>query len=104
MRGARSPLIAPWPLPQPVIDQLESAARQRLAAALAETTVVSEALVQRGSPAAGILESAQSVATALIVVGTRGRTGLARLALGSVAESVITGAACSVLVVPLHPA
>ena len=45
-----------------------------------------------------------AVATSLIVVGTRGRTGLARLALGSVAEAVINRAPCSVLVVPLHPA
>ncbi|HXW04205.1 MAG TPA: universal stress protein, partial [Vicinamibacterales bacterium] len=64
---------------------------------------VAETLVVRNSPATGILDAAQSVATGLIVVGTRGRTGLARLALGSVAESVMSHASCSVLVVPLHP-
>lgn len=103
--GAGLPgVVAAWPLPQSLIDQVEAAARERLTAALAETNVVAEAVVMRSSPAAGILQAAQSVATALIVVGTRGRTGLARLALGSVAESVISRAACSVLVVPLHPA
>jgi nucleotide-binding universal stress UspA family protein len=39
----------------------------------------------------------------VIVVGTRGRSGLSRLALGSVAEAVMSSAPCSVLVVPLHP-
>jgi nucleotide-binding universal stress UspA family protein len=35
----------------------------------------------------------------LVVVGTAGRTGLARLALGSVAEKVVRNAGCPVLVV-----
>jgi nucleotide-binding universal stress UspA family protein len=96
--------IAEWPLSQSVVDQLEATARERLTTALAETNIVAEAVVVRISPASGILQAAESVATALIVVGTRGRTGLTRLALGSVAESVITRAPCSVLVVPLHPA
>jgi nucleotide-binding universal stress UspA family protein len=103
--GAGLPgMVAAWPVPQAVMDQVEAAARERMAAALAETNVVAEALVLRSAPATGILDAAQSAATALIVVGTRGRTGLARLALGSVAESVINRATCSVLVVPLHPA
>lgn len=103
--GAGLPdVIASWPLPQALMDQLEADARERLAAALLKMNVVAEALVLRSSPAAGILDAAQSVPTALIVVGTRGRTGLARLALGSVAEAVINRARCSVLVVPLHPA
>ena len=103
--GAGLPgVIAAWPLPQTVMNQLEATARERLAAALAETNVAAEALVVRSSPASGILDAAQSIATALIIVGTRGRSGLARLALGSVAESVISRASCSVLVVPLHPA
>jgi nucleotide-binding universal stress UspA family protein len=93
-----------WPLPQTLMEQFEAGARERLTATLVKTNVVAEALVLRSSPAAGILDAAQSVPTALIVVGTRGRTGLARLALGSVAETVINRAPCSVLVVPLHPA
>jgi nucleotide-binding universal stress UspA family protein len=96
-------VMAHW-LPRAATDQLEAAARERLTEALVKTNVVAEALVLRSSAAAGILDAAQSVPTALIVVGTRGRTGLARLALGSVAETVINRAPCSVLVVPLHPA
>ncbi len=103
--GAAMPgVVAAWPFPPAVMDRLESAARERLAAALADIDPTAEALVLRGPPASGIVEAARSVTTALIVVGTRGRTGLSRLALGSVAESVVSGAPCSVLVVPLHAA
>jgi nucleotide-binding universal stress UspA family protein len=97
-------VIGVWPLPQAVIDQAEAAAREQLREAAAAADIAAEAVVVRASPAVGILQAAESVATALIVVGTRGRTGLARLALGSVAEAVISRADCSVLVVPLHPA
>ena len=97
-------VVLPWPLPQGVIERFEAAALARLNEALAATQASAETIVLRHSPAAGILEGAQAAATSLIVVGTRGKTGLARLALGSVAESVMTRAPCSVLVVPLHPA
>jgi nucleotide-binding universal stress UspA family protein len=96
--------IAPWPLAAEVIDNLESAARDRLSKALSALDVVSEGLVLRQSPVSGIVGAAAAQPTALVVVGTRGRTGLTRLALGSSAEAVIDRAPCSVLVVPLHPA
>lgn len=96
--------LGAWPLAPGVIDQLDDAARQRLTAAMEHIDTDAEPLVLRRSPVAGILEAAEAVATALIVVGTRGRTGLSRLALGSVAEAVMSGASCSVLVVPLRPA
>ena len=102
--GAGMPVVAAWPLPQMVMEQVEAAARERAATALAEMNVVAETLVVPNAPASGILDAAQSLGSELIVVGTRGRTGLARLALGSVAESVISRASCSVLVVPLQPA
>lgn len=92
------------PIPPGILDQLESDAHDQLDAALAATGAEGEPIVLREPPVSGILETAASTATALIVVGTRGRTGLARLALGSVAEDVMTHAPCSVLMVPLHPA
>ena len=42
--------------------------------------------------------------TDLIVLGTHGRTGLQRLLMGSVAEKVLRGAPCSVLVVKMPKA
>lgn len=95
-------MVGVTPLPPSVFEQLEAGARERLSTALAQIDTVSEGVVARGRPSPGIIAAADAVATALIVVGTRGRTGLARIALGSVAESVISHAKCSVLAVPLH--
>jgi nucleotide-binding universal stress UspA family protein len=51
-----------------------------------------------GDPAAEIITAAQSTEADLIVVGTHGRTGLARLMLGSVARNVLQHAHCPVLI------
>lgn len=55
--------------------------------------------VVRGRPADQILQAAAAHKVDAIVTGTRGRTGLDRLLLGSVAESVVRGAPCTVIVV-----
>jgi nucleotide-binding universal stress UspA family protein len=52
-----------------------------------------------GAASAVLPEVARSVHADLIVVGTHGRKGLARLVMGSVAETVMREAPCSVLVV-----
>ena len=52
-----------------------------------------------GDPAAEIVRYAAEAGIATIVIGTRGRTGLARLILGSTARNVLLHAPCSVLVV-----
>lgn len=51
-------------------------------------------------PGRGILAFADEQAVDLIVVGTHARRGIDRLLLGSVADKVVRGAECSVLVVP----
>jgi len=51
-------------------------------------------------PAEGILRAAGQWGADLIVVGTHGRSGLARVVLGSTAEHVLRHATCAVLVVP----
>jgi nucleotide-binding universal stress UspA family protein len=58
-----------------------------------------ETRLGRGFAAEEILQVASDVGCDLIVMGSHGRTGLGRLLMGSVAESVLTGASCPVLVV-----
>lgn len=60
----------------------------------------SEMVVPYGDPAHLVLTMAAQHGADLIVLGTRGNTGLKRLLLGSVARNVLTHAHCSVLVVP----
>ena len=58
-----------------------------------------ETHVWYGPPAAAITEAAQVQKTDLIVMSTHGRSGLGRLILGSVAESVLRGTRTPILVV-----
>lgn len=60
-------------------------------------TTVKDVVV--GPPADAIVAYARGHAIDLIVLGTHGRTGLARLALGSVAQQVLRDAPCEVSVI-----
>jgi nucleotide-binding universal stress UspA family protein len=71
-------------------DRLTDAERRRGAVAIVE---------QSDAPASEILRYAKSANIDLIVIGTHGRTGLARVVLGSVAEAVVRAAPCPVLTV-----
>jgi nucleotide-binding universal stress UspA family protein len=57
-----------------------------------------------GVSARVILEFAQTRGIDLIVMGTHGRSGVAHLLMGSVAEKVVRGAPCPVLTVRQAPA
>ena len=52
------------------------------------------------TPPAAILRYTSGVDADLLVVGTHGRSGVARLLLGSVAEALVAAAPCPVLTVP----
>jgi nucleotide-binding universal stress UspA family protein len=58
-----------------------------------------ETLVREGYPATVIEEEALSLQADLIVIGTRGHSGLKHLLLGSIAERVVEKAPCPVLTV-----
>lgn len=60
--------------------------------------------IRQGDPAHEIVSAAQSAGAGLVVLGTRGLTGLRRLLIGSVARNVLLSAPCSVLVVRDRPA
>ena len=60
--------------------------------------------VATGIPSEEVIAAARMEDSDLIVVGTRGKTGLAHVLLGSTAERVIRGAPCPVLTVRTEPA
>jgi universal stress protein A len=57
-----------------------------------------ESLLVQGTPTQTIVDTAGERGVDLIIMGTHGRTGLAHVFLGSVAEHVIRQAPCPVLV------
>jgi nucleotide-binding universal stress UspA family protein len=56
-------------------------------------------MVKGGVPARVIVDTAKSAGADMIVMGTHGRTGLAHMLIGSVAEKVVRTAGCPVLAV-----
>lgn len=76
--------------------------RIRLAALetqLVQTGRLGRALILVGDPTTTILRAAEDLQVDLLVLGTHGRRGLSRLALGSTAEQVMRRAHVPVLVV-----
>ncbi|HEV8401634.1 MAG TPA: universal stress protein [Candidatus Limnocylindrales bacterium] len=66
---------------------------------LRQAGLAADAEVREGDPAHEIVLSARHHGAGLVVMGTRGQTGLRRLVLGSVARKVLLHAPCSVLIV-----
>jgi nucleotide-binding universal stress UspA family protein len=60
---------------------------------------VDATLCEANNPAAAVLEAAQDKSVNLLVIGTRGHKGLARLVLGSTAEELIHRANCPILAI-----
>ncbi|MCI0682157.1 MAG: universal stress protein [Gemmataceae bacterium] len=80
-------------------EDLDDAKARLFAIKPAEATVAVEHVLVTGTPAVDLLELSETHHADLIVVGSHGRTGLARLLMGSVAERIVRGAKCPVLVV-----
>ncbi|MGE0816208.1 MAG: universal stress protein [Vicinamibacterales bacterium] len=90
------------PVPSDAAAALVDAARADLERALEHFGVAGQAVVARGPAASAIVADATMHPTALVVVGTHGRSGLRRFLLGSVADGVLRSAPCSVAAVPLR--
>jgi len=83
---------------------IDTAALRHAGEGALKTTLASMAPDALGEVAVGradevIVRRAAELRAAAVVVGTRGRTGLGRVVIGSVAEAVVRTAPCSVLVV-----
>ncbi|MBX3215843.1 MAG: universal stress protein [Labilithrix sp.] len=104
LSSALMPFGDTWsPPPASAVEALEALGRDTLASLTAEHGLAG--FEQRaGEPADVILQRAEALDVEMIVTGSRGRRGLARLVLGSVAEKVIRSSSCSVLVArePVH--
>ena len=102
----------PWPmspdgyvLPR-IYDEVELAVRadaqKRLGAILArarKSGIRGRALLLKGVAHEAIVKAARAHRADLIVLGTHGRTGVARFFVGSVAARVVAAASCPVLTV-----
>lgn len=89
--------------PPLVVQQIADESQRALDGALREATAGGAKHVtgklRSGVPWTQIVEELETHAYDLCVIGTHGRTGLARIVLGSVAEKVVRLAPCSVLAV-----
>lgn len=85
-----------------VLEDLSASARHRLesvARELADRHLDARIHIRPGRAVAAILEMTTEAASDLIVMGTHGRSGMAHLLMGSVAEQVVRAASCPVLTV-----
>lgn len=80
------------------VRRIHEAYANEMAAELRAADIDATAELRTGDAATEILASARETNADIIVLGTRGRTGLTRLMLGSVARNVVHHAPCSVLV------
>jgi nucleotide-binding universal stress UspA family protein len=98
LSAVSSALGSPWiPPGQSAIDSLEALGRSTLEGLAKENGFTHVEQVE-GTPADVIVARAEAMGAEMILMGSRGRTGLARLVLGSTAEKVIRMSSMSVLV------
>lgn len=82
-----------------------AAAIERISEAAKEAGVAIETLIAEDTqPARGIVSAAQTSGADLIVMSSHGRTGVARLVLGSVATKVLAMSPVPVLIIKAAPA
>ena len=89
-------------LPDGFFEQLAKEARlrvEKVASQIAASGVSTTGVAIDRHPATAIIEEAKARKVDLIVMGTRGLTGIKHLALGSVADRVVRTAPCPVLTV-----
>ena len=88
------------------LEAQETEAQQLLQASLDRVQhagLQGDSLLVQGTPTQTIVDTAGEQGVDLIIMGTHGRTGLAHVFLGSVAEHVIRQAPCPVLVIRKAP-
>ncbi len=97
-----SPMAGGYALPQGFYEDLQCQATaqvEKLAKEAAAEGIEATGIALQEPAAVVIAEQAESLPADLIVMGTRGLTGLKHVVLGSVAERVVRTAPCPVLTV-----
>ena len=91
------------PIPAELLQRMNDEAQRGLDAAVREASTLDARRVtpvlRHGIPWTSIVDTLEDPAFDLVVIGTHGRTGLARILLGSVAEKVVRHAPCPVLAI-----
>ena len=100
------PMVGDGYVSPKVYEEIEASARaagqkhlDALVTKAKKAGVRAKGLLLEGVPHDRIVRAAKAKRVDLVVMGTHGRTGLARFFLGSVAERVVSMAACPVLTV-----
>lgn len=104
-REFHTPLVL-VPDPRAFLDAQTREAEQRLAqiaTRLGGKNVRHRTMVEFGVPYQTIVDSARRLKADLIVMSTHGRTGLAHVLIGSVAERVVQHASCPILLLRALP-
>lgn len=100
------PGAAALPIPMKEPEEVERGLRHELARVRDERLTgvrhVELVIKQHASASQGICEYATSSGADLVVLGTHGRTGIAHLLIGSVAERVVRHCTCPVLTMRSH--
>ena len=100
--GADGQIFLPADMRSQIVAGAEARLKERLEATI-DAGLGHQTDVLTGPVAGTIVEYAQAHAVDLIVMGTHGRSGMAHLLLGSVAEKVVRTAPCPVLTVRQSP-
>ena len=91
-----------YQIPANILTDMRESAKKRVdeeVSKLADSGVPASGVITEGLPTQAILDTAEQLGADLIVMGTRGLTGLKHVVLGSVAERTIRQATCPVLTV-----
>ena len=109
--GAKVTILHVYVIPTPpegggfasdFVRETQQVAEKELQQATAKyqgTPALAAAKLATGEPTDAILNAARELGADLIVIGTHGRSGVRRMLLGSVAESVLRAAPCPVLAI-----
>jgi len=97
-----NPMTQPstWAIDVEYAKSVDEQNRQQLHDLLAD--LPAEVLIREGDVLAVLQEAIEKNHVDLLVIGTRGRTGIGKLLLGSIAEEILRSVACPVLTVGPH--